>query len=72
MMIFPTTRGFYFIVYFTTINAVYKGRPGEHFLGCAQLLLVVQGQSRQTGFFELALRDRNMQVRFFWKVFLEF
>ena len=24
----------------------------------------VQGQSRQTGFFELALRDRNMQVRF--------
>ena len=32
---------------------------------------VIQGQSRQTGFFELALRDRNMQVRFFWKMFLE-
>ena len=31
----------------------------------------VQGQSRQTGFFELALRDRNMQLKFFWKVFLK-
>jgi hypothetical protein len=29
----------------------------------------IQGQSMQTGLFELALRDRNMQVRFFWKVF---
>ncbi len=26
---------------------------------------LLQGQSWQTGFFELALRDRNMQVRFF-------
>ena len=25
----------------------------------------IQGQSWQSGFFELALRDRNMQVRFF-------
>jgi hypothetical protein len=25
----------------------------------------LQGQSWQTGFFELALRDRNMKVRFF-------
>ena len=32
---------------------------------------VVQGQPRQTGFFELALRDRIMQVRFFWMVFLK-
>ena len=32
---------------------------------------VIQGQPRQTGFFELALRDRNMQVKFFWKVFLK-
>ena len=32
---------------------------------------VLQGQPRQTVFFELALRDRNMQVRFFWKMFLE-
>ena len=29
---------------------------------------VLQGQSWQTGFFELALRDRNMEVRLFWKV----
>ena len=29
---------------------------------------IIQGQSRQTGFFELALRDRNMQVRFIWKL----
>ena len=35
---------------------------------CKQAL---QGQPWQTGFFELALRDRNMQVRFFWKMFLE-
>ena len=27
--------------------------------------LTLQGQSTQTGFFELALRDRKMQVRFF-------
>ena len=33
---------------------------------------VIQGQSRQTGFFELALRDRNMQVRFSRKVFSKF
>ena len=32
---------------------------------------IVQGQSWQTVFFKLALRDRNMQVRFFWKVFLK-
>ena len=32
----------------------------------------LQGQSWQTGFFKLALRDRNMQVRFFWKVVLKF
>ena len=32
---------------------------------------IVQGQPTQTGFFELALRDRNMQVRVFWKVFLK-
>ena len=25
----------------------------------------IQGQPRQTGFFELALRDRNMEVKFF-------
>ena len=31
----------------------------------------IQGQSTQTGFFELALRYRNLQVRFFWKVFLK-
>ena len=31
-------------------------------------LSLIQGQSRQTGFFELALRDRNMQVRFIWKL----
>ena len=29
-------------------------------------IFLVQGQSRQTVFFELALRDRNVQVRF-WK-----
>ena len=28
------------------------------------LIAVLQGQSRQTVFFELALRDRNIQVRF--------
>ena len=33
--------------------------------------VLIQGQSWQTGFFELALRDRNMQVRFFWKVLLK-
>ena len=32
----------------------------------------VQGQSTQTVFSKLALRDRNMQVRFFWKVVLKF
>ena len=36
-----------------------------------QTLTNLQGQSRQTGFLELALRDRHMQVRFFRKVFLE-
>ena len=45
------------------------------FILCASIddigLNLLQGQSRQTGFFELALRDRNMQVRFFWKVFLK-
>ena len=30
--------------------------------------VLIQGQSWQTGFFELALRDRNVQVRFFWMV----
>jgi hypothetical protein len=30
---------------------------------------LIQGQSRQTGFFELALRDKNMQVRFFGRCF---
>ena len=29
----------------------------------------IQGQSTQTGFFELALRDRNMQVSFFGSCF---
>ena len=29
----------------------------------------LNGQSRQTGFSELALRDSNMQVRIFWNVF---
>ena len=33
---------------------------------------VLQGQSWQTGFFELARRDRNMIVRYFWKVVLKF
>ena len=28
------------------------------------IFIFVQGQSTQTGVFELALRDRNMQVRF--------
>ena len=32
----------------------------------------LQGQSWQTGFFELARRDRNMKVRFFWEVVLKF
>ena len=32
---------------------------------------ILQGQSWQTGFLKLALRDRNMQVRFFWKVVLK-
>ena len=32
---------------------------------------IVQGQPTQTGFFELALRNRNVQIRFFWKVFLK-
>ena len=32
---------------------------------------VLQGQSRQTVFFELALRDRNVQVRFCLKVVLK-
>ena len=41
------------------------------FLSKGQLKLI-QGQSRQTGFFELALIDRNMKVRFFWKVVLKF
>ena len=31
----------------------------------------IQGQSRQTVFFELALRDRNVQVRFCLKVVLK-
>ena len=34
------------------------------------LLWSAQGQSRQTVFFELALRDRNVQVRFCLKVVL--
>ena len=34
--------------------------------------LSLQGQSWQTGFFELAWRDRNMKVRFYWKVVLKF
>ena len=33
--------------------------------------LVLQGQSRQTVFFELALRDRNVQVRFYFKKVLK-
>ena len=33
---------------------------------------VLQGQSWQTDFFELPRRDRNMKVRFFWKVVLKF
>ena len=36
----------------------------SYFVGVSQNSFI-QGQSRQTGFFELALRDRNMQVRFF-------
>ena len=32
----------------------------------------VQGSSWQTGFFELGLRDRNMQVRFCLKMVLKF
>ena len=32
----------------------------------------MQGQSWQTGFFELARRDKNMKVRYFWKVVLKF
>ena len=35
------------------------------------LKVLVQGQSRQTVFFELALRDRNLQVRFCLKVVLK-
>ena len=31
----------------------------------------IQGQPTQTVFSKLALRDRNMQVRFFWKVLLK-
>ena len=33
--------------------------------------ILLQGQSTQTVFYKLALRDRNMQVRFFWKVILK-
>ncbi len=36
---------------------------------CSQTL--IQGQSWQTVFFKLALRDRNMQVSCFWKVVLK-
>ena len=32
----------------------------------------LQGQSWQTGFLKLALRDRNMQFRFFWNEVLKF
>ena len=28
----------------------------------------LQGQPTQTGFFKLARRDRNMKLKFFWKV----
>ena len=35
------------------------------------LLWSAQGQSRQTVFFELALRDRNVQVKFCLKVVLK-
>ena len=36
-----------------------------------QRTTLIQGQSTQTVFSKLALRDRNMQVRFFWKVVLK-
>ena len=32
---------------------------------------MIQGQSTQTFFSKLALRDRNLQVRVFWKVILK-
>ena len=45
-------------------------------MGCTQESIIemtsgIQGQSWQTGFFELAQRDRIIKVRFFWKVGLK-
>ena len=39
---------------------------------CLENCSDLQGQSTQTVFSKLALRDRNMQVRFVWKVVLKF
>ena len=36
-------------------------------LGTWKLLMVIQGPSSQTGFFELAMADRNMQARWFFE-----
>ena len=41
------------------------------FIKKCQNCTFIQGQSRQTAFFELALRDRNVQVRFCFKKVLK-
>ena len=53
------------------LRVVYSKNLFKGYIFCLKGHLV-QGQSTQTVFSKLALRDRNMQVRLFWKVVLKF
>ena len=46
-------------------------RASDSFFLSVLRVLMIQGQSRQTGFLKLAGRDRNMQVRFYLKLILK-